>query len=59
MSQLVEQIEDLINRNTIPVVIRGIKHRTQKKYDIENVLANTVCCYFGWNKNQFIYTWHQ
>ena len=58
ISQLEEQIEDQINRNTRSrLVIRGIKHKNTEKTwnDTENVLANTLCGYFGWNKDQFIY----
>ena len=58
ISQLEEQIEDQINRNTCStLVIRGIKHKNTEKTwnDTENVLANTLCGYFGWNKDQFIH----
>ena len=58
ISQLEEQTEDQINRNTrSTLVIRGIKHKTIEKSwnDTENVLANTLCGYFGWNKDQFIH----
>ena len=58
ISQLEEQIEDQINRNTrSTLVIRGIKHKNTEKTwnDTENVLANTLCSYFGWNKDQLIH----
>ena len=53
ISQLEEQIEDQINRNTHSTrLIRGIKQEHWKTW---NVLANTLCGYFGWNKDQFIH----
>ena len=58
ISQLEEQIEDQINRNTrSTLVIRGIKHKNTEKTwnDTEDVLASTLCGYFGWNKDQFIH----
>ena len=58
ISQLVEQVEDQINKNTCTtLVIRGIKHmNTEKTWnDTENVLANILCGYFGWNKDQFVH----
>ena len=56
--QLEEKIEGQINRNTrSTLVIRGIKHKNIEKIwnDTEDVLASTLCGYFGWNKDQFIH----
>ena len=59
ISQLEEQIEDQMNRNThhSTLVIKGIKDKNTEKTwnDTENVLANTLCGYLGWNKDQFIH----
>ena len=57
ISQREEKTEDQINKNTrSTLVIRGIKHKNTENIwnDTENVLANTLCGYFHWNKDQFI-----